>query len=147
MSLKKKIVLSFFLSAGIIALLSGFLYLNFVEIHKETVFLELTDTIRSKSLQLRRHEKNYFLYAPAEATSETKAIHQYLTELDEILGGAQIRSMNRTASLHRLVQEYRSQFTQDRSIGRRCIIRIRQTETILPGISQGQPSDRGQFSQ
>ncbi len=108
MSLKKKIVLSFFLSAGIIALLSGFLYLNFVEIHRETIFLELTDTIRSKSLQLRRHEKNYFLYAPAEATSETKAIHQYLTELDEILGGAPIRSLNRTASLHKLVQEYRN---------------------------------------
>ena len=112
MSLKKKIVLSFFLSAGIIALLSAFLYLNFVEIRKETVFLELTDTIRSKSLQLRRHEKNYFLYAPAEATGETKAIHQYLAQLDDILGSAQIRSMNRTASLHKLVQEYRNQFSK-----------------------------------
>jgi two-component system NtrC family sensor kinase len=112
MSLKKKVVLGFLLSAGIIAFLSGFLYLNYVEIHKETEFLELTDTIRSKSLQLRRHEKNYFLYAPAEAASETEAIHQYLTELDEILRGAQIRLLNRTASLHRLVQEYRSQFTK-----------------------------------
>ncbi len=112
MSLKKKIVLSFLLSAGIIALLSVFLYVNFIEIRKETAFLELTDTIRSKSLQLRRHEKNYFLYAPAEASSETNAIHQYLAELDEVLGGAQLRSLNRTASLHRLVQEYRSQFTK-----------------------------------
>lgn len=112
MSLKKKIVLSFFLSAGIIALLSAFLYLNFVEIRKETVFLELTDTIRSKSLQLRRHEKNYFLYAPSEATGETKAIHQYLTELDGILGSAQIRSLNRTASLHELVLEYGNQFSK-----------------------------------
>jgi hypothetical protein len=62
MSLKKKIVLSFLLSAFIIALLSAFLYLNFVEIKKETVFLELADTIRSRSLQLRRHEKNFLLY-------------------------------------------------------------------------------------
>ena len=46
MSLKKKIVLSFLLSAFIIALLSAFLYLNFVEIKNETVFLELADTIR-----------------------------------------------------------------------------------------------------
>ena len=110
MSLKKKIVLSFFLSAGIIALLSVFLYLNFIEIRKETDFLELTDTIRSKSFQLRRHEKNYFLYAPDVATDEAKAIYQYLTELDNILGSAQLRSMNRTASLQKLVQEYRSQF-------------------------------------
>ena len=112
MSLKKKIILSFFLSAGIIALLSVFLYLNFVEIRKETVFLELTDTIRSKSFQLRRHEKNYFLYAPDEATGEAKAIYQYLTELDDILGSAQLRSMNRTASLQKLVQDYRNQFSK-----------------------------------
>lgn len=112
MSLKKKIVLSFFLSAGIIALLSVFLYLNFVEIRKETVFLELTDTIRSKSFQLRRHEKNYFLYAPDAATDETKAIYQYLTELDDILGSAQLRSMNRTATLQKLVQEYRNRFSK-----------------------------------
>src|SRR6266540_3737331 len=105
MSLKKKIILGFFLSAGIIALLSIFLYLNYVEIRKETVFLELTDTIRSKSFQLRRHEKNYFLYAPVEANEETKAIHQYLTELDDILGSSQIGALNRTASLQKLVQE------------------------------------------
>jgi hypothetical protein len=116
MSLKKKIVLSFFLSAGIIALLSAFLYLNFVEIRRETVFLELTDTIRSKSLQLRRHEKNYFLYTASEATGETKAIHQYLTELDGILGSEQIRSMNRTASLHTLVLAYRNQFSKIESL-------------------------------
>lgn len=111
MSLKKKIVLSFLLSACIIALLSALLYLNFIEIRKEMVFLELTATIRSKSLQLRRHEKNYFLYAPSEATEETKAIHQYLAELDEILDSSQIRAMNRTASLHKLVKEYRGQFS------------------------------------
>lgn len=45
MSLKKKIVLSFLLSAFIIALLSAVLYLNFVDIKKETVFLEPADTI------------------------------------------------------------------------------------------------------
>ncbi len=112
MSLKKKIVLGFLLSAAIIALLSVLLYLNFVEIRKETAFLELTDTIRSKSFQLRRHEKNYFLYAPAEATGETKAIHQYLAELDDVLGSAEMLSLNRTASLRKRVQDYRSQFTR-----------------------------------
>ncbi len=58
MSLKKKIVLGFVVSAAVIAMLSVFLYFNFLEIKNEIAFLELTDSLRSKSLQLRRHEKN-----------------------------------------------------------------------------------------
>lgn len=111
MSLKKKIILSFFLSAGIIAFLSVFLTLNFIEIKNETNFLELTDSIRSKSLQLRRHEKNFFLYAPAEASGESKAIFAYLTELDSILKGSEFGAADRTASLRELVQAYRAQFS------------------------------------
>lgn len=110
MSLKKKIILSFIVSGFIITLLSVFLYLNFIEIKKETAFLELTDTIRSKSLQLRRHEKNYFLYAPAKAEEESKAIYAYLGELDDILKSMNPSSMDRTASLKTLVLEYREQF-------------------------------------
>src|SRR6266498_935379 len=110
MSLKKKIILSFFVGAFIIALLSTFLYLNFIEIRKETAFLELTDTIRSKSLQLRRHEKNYFLYAPKKAADESAAIYQYLNELDEILNGIRPSATGRGVSLKTLIREYREQF-------------------------------------
>ncbi|MBP1746091.1 MAG: integral rane sensor signal transduction histidine kinase [Deltaproteobacteria bacterium] len=116
MSLQKKIILSFLVSAFIIALLSAFLYINFIEIKKEIVFLELTDTIRSKSLQLRRHEKNYFLYAPAKAEDESNAIYQYLTELDEILNNMKPSKIDRTASLKNLVQTYRVQFTRLESL-------------------------------
>jgi signal transduction histidine kinase len=111
MSLKKKIILSFLVSAFIIAFLSVFLYLNFIEIKKETVFLELTDTVRSKSLQLRRHEKNFFLYAPVEAHDEEKAIYAYLNELDDILAGMKNEQGNRTAALTMLIQGYREQFS------------------------------------
>ncbi len=110
MSLQKKIILSFVLSASIIGLLSVFLYLNFVEIRNETVFLELTDTIRSKSLQLRRHEKNYFLYAPQEGGGETKSIFVYLDDLDNTLADAQLRTSNRTTAMQQLIREYRVQF-------------------------------------
>ena len=110
MSLKKKIVLSLFVSAFIIALLSFFLYLNFLEIKKETAFLEMTDSIRSKSLQLRRHEKNYFLYAPEHADEESKAIYTYLSELDDFLNNMKPDVMDRTASLRMLVNEYRGRF-------------------------------------
>ena len=110
MSLQKKIILGFLVSAFIIALLSAFLYLNFVEIKEETTFLEFTDSVRSKSLQLRRHEKNYFLYAPAKAGDESKAIYQYLDELDVILRSMKSTKTDRTGSLDSLMQEYRRQF-------------------------------------
>lgn len=112
MSLQKKIILSFLVSTFIIALLAAFLYLNFIEIKKETAFLELTDTIKSKSLQLRRHEKNYFLYAPAKATDESKAIHEYLDEIDRILDGVQTNRTGWTNSFKNLVREYREQFSR-----------------------------------
>ena len=67
MSLKKKIALSFFISAFIIAVLAAFEYVNFVELRNQVRYLEVTDTINRKSLQLRRHENNYFLYIPQKA--------------------------------------------------------------------------------
>ncbi len=87
MSLKRKIASSFFISAALIAGLAAFEYFNFNIIKKEIRFLELTDTVRSKSLQLRRHEKNFFLYSPAKSNEESEAIHRYLDELDAILSG------------------------------------------------------------
>ena len=52
MSLKKKIALSFFISAFIIALLAAFEYFNFIEIKKEIRNLEIADTIRSNAARI-----------------------------------------------------------------------------------------------
>jgi len=82
MLLKKKIALSFFISAFIIAILVVLEYVNFIKIKKEIMYLEVTDTIRSKSLQLRRHEKNFFLRNDLE---ELKSVFVYLNELKNIL--------------------------------------------------------------
>ena len=84
MSLKKKLALSFLISVFIIAVLVVFEYVNFTKIKKEIGHLEVTDTIRSKSLELRRHEKNFFLY-PLKAKTESEAVHGYLLELNEII--------------------------------------------------------------
>lgn len=85
MSIKKKIVFGFLISAVVIAVLAIFEYLNFVEIRQEIQNLEFTDTIRSKSLQLRRHEKNFFLLSPHESSQEWKEIQRYLNELNDML--------------------------------------------------------------
>lgn len=85
MSLKKKIISAFLISAALIGALAVFEYLNFIEIRQEIRNLEFTDTVRSKSLQLRRHEKNFFLLSPVESAHEREEIHRYLGELNSIL--------------------------------------------------------------
>jgi two-component system NtrC family sensor kinase len=85
MSLKKKIALSFVISASIIALLAAFEYINFIEIRKEIRYLEITDTLSRKSLQLRRHEKNFFLFGPVKAVEEAAAVRDYIGQIKGIL--------------------------------------------------------------
>jgi signal transduction histidine kinase len=106
MSLRKKIIFSFFISACIIAILVVFESVNFVEVRNEIRSLEVTDTIRSKSLQLRRHEKNFFLY-PDKAAEESAAIHDYLFQLEAVTENL---APSPSARLQRLVEEYKSRF-------------------------------------
>lgn len=109
-SLKKKTALSFLVSAGIILALSAFLTLNFSEMKRQTAFLEATDTLRSRALQLRRHEKNFFLYGPVEAGEESRAI---LTDLEELQGSARALPAGATTrgpALEELAAEYRRRY-------------------------------------
>ncbi len=82
MTLKKKIILGFLVSFLIIALLITAGYINFIEIKKEIRYLELSDTLRSKSLQLRRHEKNFFLYRDSK---HTRNVHTYIKDIKKVL--------------------------------------------------------------
>ena len=109
MSLKKKIVLSFVISVSLITILAVFEYSNFIEIRKEIRRIEITDVIRSKSLQLRRHEKNYFLNY-SKAKTESHAVRQYLSDLNSIIHDS---FADDEALLHELrahIKEYEQQF-------------------------------------
>jgi two-component system NtrC family sensor kinase len=112
MSLKKKIALSFFISAFIIAILAAFEYVNFLEIKKEIRYLEITDTLSRKSLQLRRHEKNYFLYSPQKADEESAAVHAYLDELKGILDQNPRIDRAEQLSLREKIDEYEQRFAR-----------------------------------
>lgn len=110
MSLKKKLALSFLISVFIIAVLVAFEYVNFVKIKKEIRRLEITDTIRSKSVELRRHEKNFFLY-PLKAKAESEAVHVHLLKLSEIINSSV--SGETSGKLHDLrvcIREYTNRF-------------------------------------
>ncbi len=111
MFLKKKITYGFLISASIIALLVIFEYVNFIQMRNEITFLELTDTLRTKSLQIRRHEKNFFLYGPQKSAEESAEVHRYLKE---ILGTLSVTKRTYAGGqflrLHSLTAKYRDQF-------------------------------------
>ncbi|KAF0146068.1 MAG: integral membrane sensor signal transduction histidine kinase [Nitrospirae bacterium] len=110
MSLKKKIILSFLVSSVIIAILAISSYINFVEIRKEIRYLELSDTIRSKSLQLRRHEKNFFLYGDIK---ELENVYDYIRQLKDILRqNRPLYNSGKLLSLENKVGEYTQRFNQ-----------------------------------
>lgn len=115
MSLKKKIALSFFISAFVIGILVIFEYINFIDIKKEIRYLEITDTIRSKSLQLRRHEKNFFLY-PAKAGEESGHVHKYLNELKAIAQNPSLSSNGAMSRLMGQTEEYERIFNSIESL-------------------------------
>ncbi|MGA2191880.1 MAG: ATP-binding protein [Nitrospirota bacterium] len=111
MSLKRKIVLGFLISASIIALLVVFEYINFAQMRREIVFLELTDTLRTKSLQIRRHEKNFFLYGPQKSVAESVQVHRYLSEMEETLDSARKGDVGgQLEGLGSLTSDYRARF-------------------------------------
>ncbi len=112
MSLKKKIALSFFISAFIIAILAALEYVNFIEIRKELRYLESTDTLNRKSLQLRRHEKNYFLYGPKKADEEAAAVHDYFSQLKDMLAQDPHIDQADQLSLQSSMNEYEQRFSK-----------------------------------
>ncbi|MDA8433497.1 MAG: ATP-binding protein, partial [Nitrospiraceae bacterium] len=110
MSLKKKIILSFLISAVVIAILAISAYVNFVEIRKEIRYLELSDSVRSKSLLIRRHEKNFFLYGDRK---ESEYVYVYLTDLKTALSQASPAYQTRSlVELRQRIEEYSLRFNR-----------------------------------
>ncbi|MBI5741028.1 MAG: HAMP domain-containing protein [Nitrospirae bacterium] len=108
MSLKKKIILGFLTSSVIIAVLAIFGLISFIEIRKEIRYLELSDNLRGKSLQLRRHEKNFLLYCELK---EIKGVYAYLRDLKNLLTQARrTYKNNELAVLEKRIGEYEQKF-------------------------------------
>lgn len=129
MTLKKKIALGFFISAFIIAILAAYMYVNFIEIRKEIRYLEITDTFTRKSLQLRRHEKNYFLYSPQKAEEESQAVHAYINDLKVILEQHPNMEKVDTEALRSYIAEYEQRFSRIESSVRRLTASFGRTKS------------------
>ena len=111
MLLKKKIAIWFFISVLITAAVVAYRYYVFFQLKKEIGFLEVTDTIRSKSLQWRRHEKNFFLYGSTNGDEESREVRRYLGELNGVLRDAAINGYGeRLSSFKGLIGDYGRRF-------------------------------------
>jgi signal transduction histidine kinase len=114
MSLQKKIILSFLISSVLIAALAIAGALSFVEIRKEIRYLELSDSLRSKTLQLRRHEKNFLLY---HEPKEIGSVYQYIGEILTIIKQNQhIFDTGKLRDLNGKMDEYWKTFNSIESV-------------------------------
>ncbi|MHB8859559.1 MAG: sensor histidine kinase [Thermoleophilia bacterium] len=111
MSLRKKIIFGFSISAFIITILAAFEYVNFIQVRNEMQFLEVTDSMRNTSLELRRHEKNFFLF-PGQAAAESGATRDQLSQLADITENLQSGDPAKIAELKNLVADYGTQFAK-----------------------------------
>jgi two-component system, NtrC family, sensor kinase len=114
MTLQNKIIASFLISSVLIAALAVFSYVNFIEIRREISNLELSDTLRSKTLQLRRHEKNVLLYRDIK---EIESVHAYISEIRDILvKNIGIDSPGQLSDLQGRIEDYDQRFSRMESL-------------------------------
>ncbi|NTU42030.1 MAG: HAMP domain-containing protein [Nitrospirales bacterium] len=139
MSLRKKIFTVFLVSSALIAALLTFEYLNFVEIRKEIRYLELTDSIRSKTLQLRRHEKNYFLY-PQRAEVEATEVRSYIGQLRGIAAEPAVTGRKEDLlSLKALIADYAGRFERIEALSQAIQKGISERRSLLKRLAPTLP--------
>ena len=132
MSLERKIIASFLISAGLVLVLALAGAFTFVDIRREITALELSDTLRGRTLLLRRHEKNYFLYGEAKERAE---VYRQLDELDATLRVEAPRA--RSAALGDLagnVREYRERFGRIERLAAQLRVRLAGAEAVDPHV-------------
>ncbi len=114
MSIQNKIVLSFLLSFSIIIILGISAYFDFYKIKDELISLEIAEIIRTNSLQLRRHEKNYFLYTDL---NELQWIYRYLDKLRSLSKKSHKRLKTGLNRLEKKINEYQMNINRIKTIG------------------------------
>jgi len=111
MSIKKKIILIFTASFAIVAIFGISSIYDFFEVKKDFAFLKISDSIRSKTLQIRRHEKNFFIYGDLK---EIERINHYFYEIDNLIKeGKKINPYDQNLlKLNSKIKEYKEKFNE-----------------------------------
>ena len=110
MTIKSKTIAGFLISSSIIALLVAFELIAFLRIRDEIYALEFSDSVRSLALQIRRHEKNFFLDKRYDAEGGI-ITQRYAIKLEKLLEETNRRSENPLITrMLRLIKEYERSF-------------------------------------
>ncbi len=106
MTLRRKLLVTFSAGAALATALVFFSLAQIGKIDREIYTLELSDTVRNTALELRRHEKNFFLY---RRQSDLSAVEATLAELEAALSKSEeqrFRAISlKTAEYHTLFGE------------------------------------------
>ncbi|MGO9614326.1 MAG: hypothetical protein ACLPX5_15020 [Dissulfurispiraceae bacterium] len=122
MLLKMNIAAWFISSAIKMAPLSAFMYVRSFNVKQELEDFANSEKIRGESLQLKRHEKNYFL-DPRTRKAEANIVHKYLNEPDTILNIDQVKDDKRSID-------------QLRTRSKEHLQRFNKIESLIPDISE-----------
>ncbi len=116
MNIKTKIVLIFAVSFAIVAVFGLTVGLDFWEARKDFDLLKVSDSIRSQVLELRRHEKNLFLFGD----------HDEITKMEEIFlkteslireGRRNVHREQMFSELQQSLEDYKRAFYEVTSAG------------------------------
>ncbi|MEW6429547.1 MAG: ATP-binding protein [Thermodesulfobacteriota bacterium] len=127
LSIRKKIVYAFFSVFILIATTALMTYGIVLRVERKVAVIELIDDFFNRALELRRFEKNYFLY---EQNKDYLDALSYLSQLEETLKGREneLRNLMGTAQIRdatRILEDYRG--NMDR------LHRLHQSESQVSG--------------
>jgi two-component system NtrC family sensor kinase len=86
LKLSHKIIITILMSISFVALVGFFAYRNLVQIDERLRFVEIADDLGNNILELRRSEKNFFLYHDEQSLLE---IQERLGEIDQLINNMQ----------------------------------------------------------
>jgi signal transduction histidine kinase len=113
LKISHKIIITILISISFVALVGFFAYQNLVQIREGLRFVEIADDLGNTILEIRRSEKNFFLYHDRESLRE---IHAYLQgievlvekmhgEINRAVGPAAFRSFRGGLAAYRRLTE------------------------------------------
>lgn len=99
------------MTAFLVIAMCGLIFANFFSMKKEIAFLEVANTIRSKCFDLRRHEKNYFLYETVATQKESELLFKIFNELRNIIKNTpEFSKTEKLSDLDKLLGVYGKRF-------------------------------------
>ena len=93
MSIRKRIIIAAVIQAIVICLICGFGYVSFKVVLTKLQAIEIIDDMNISLLEMRKAEKNYFLYKDLGSLTELVAIGQNRYGLLESAGGQFLRTI------------------------------------------------------